>query len=109
MFLDTRNSGPYVVTDNCEFIRRSLDVFRDHGVRRVGLISSHVPLPDEHTIGLGNQNYCPVAATFVEISVHRLALALVDLLDRQFRGEKVQSVTVPFTVNHAAECGGLPR
>ncbi len=82
-----------------------LVVFTDfvaHGVLH-GILEAGVRVPGELRLALHRNAelpyYCPVPATFVEMSIQRIVHDLIDLVDRQFRGESVQGLTASFSVD----------
>lgn len=91
----------------------ALIVFTDFVARGVihGVLESGVRIPDELRLVLHRNAelpyYCPVPATFVELSVRTAAKELIKLVECQFRGETAQPVTLSFTaVDH--EVSRLP-
>lgn len=51
--------------------------------------------------------FCPLPATFVEINTSAIATALVGQVQKQFRGESVQPITVGFQVADGRPPGGV--
>jgi len=79
-------------------------VFTDVAARGVlmGLLELQVQIPADLKLVLHRNAevglLCPFPATFLEASVKATAAALVDLVWRQYRGDAVTPIRVPFTV-----------
>lgn len=79
-----------------------LVVFSDVTARGVllGIAEAGIRVPDDLRLALHRNAevpyYCPFPATFVQLRTRRVAEALIDLIDRQYRGEAPRPVRVSF-------------
>jgi len=93
----------------------ALIVFTDFVARGVlhGVLESGARIPDDLRLVLHRNAelpyYCPVPATFVELSVRQAARELIKLVEGQFRGDTPQPVTLSFTASEHDETAYNPR
>ena len=66
------------------------------------LLEQGVRVPDQLKLVVHKNSavdiFCPLPATFIEVSTSAIAAALIGQVQKQFRGEPTQPVTVGFRV-----------